>query len=75
MKKNGLTQRQRVEKRLKEQGEIGRNECLRVYITRLAAIMLDLKKDGWEFLTVERGGDYVYKLVSYPQNKVTTLQQ
>jgi len=46
-----LTQKQWVLSRLKENGYITRNECLRNYISRLGAIIADLKKDGYEFET------------------------
>lgn len=65
------TQRDWVKGRLVANGKITRNECLREYISRLGAIICDLKKDGWDFDTsyvkVESkygwtGKDYVYKL-------------
>ena len=54
------TQRQRVISRLMDKGKITRNECLNNYITRLSAIILVLKQEGWEFETKEEKGDYVY---------------
>ena len=41
-----LTQKQWVLNRLETNGYITRNECLRNYISRLGAIIADLKKDG-----------------------------
>lgn len=71
------TQLERVKNKLKESGYITRNQCLSTYpaITRLSAIMLLLKEEGWEYVGYSSNRDYVYKLVSYPQNKITTLQQ
>lgn len=60
------TQRQRVERRLLDVGQISRNECLRNYISRLGAIICDMTKDGWQFETKNVNGDYVYYLVKCP---------
>ncbi len=68
------TQKQRIIGRLKEFGQISRNECLRVYITRLASIISDLRQDGWEFSTKTLGGDYIYKVTKYPMKTVTQSQ-
>ncbi len=62
-----LSQKQRVIKRLKETGQITRNECLRNFISRLSAIILELKKDGWDFETSEVDGDYIYKVFQTPR--------
>ncbi len=56
-----------VKSQLKEKGEISRNTCLKAYISRLSAIMLILKNEGWEFTTFKREGDYVYKLGKEPE--------
>lgn len=56
------TQVEFVVRTLLSTGEISRNFCLRNYISRLGAIMNNLKKVGWDFTTERRGGDYVYKL-------------
>lgn len=64
------TQKKRVEKRLLETGQISRNECLRVFISRLGAIIVKLKDEGWVFETKTVNGDYVYVLVSSPYKKV-----
>lgn len=60
------TQRERVIKKLLADGEITRNQCLRVFISRLGAIICDLKKDGWDFETKNVKGDYVYKVTVCP---------
>lgn len=51
-------------------GKITRNKCLRNYISRLGAIICDLKKDGYEFtgeyIEVKTpfgiGNDYMYTM-------------
>jgi hypothetical protein len=60
------TQKQRVVKRLKETGRITRNECLANYISRLSAIILELKKEGWDFEIVPDKKDYIYRVVKTP---------
>jgi hypothetical protein len=65
------TQKQRVETKLLRDGFITRNECLRVYISRLGAIICDLTKEGWEFETKFVDGDYQYKMVKSPYKTVT----
>ena len=67
MKKSQL---KRVEDRLKQCGEISRNECLRNYISRLGAIICVLKEQGYEFETFSRNGDYVYKMVGNVRDRV-----
>lgn len=61
-----LTQIDRVKKRLRERGVIYRNECLRVYISRLGAIINQLKNEGWEFEAEHWRGDYRYFLKKAP---------
>lgn len=62
-----------VEGRLNDTGEISRNECLRNYISRLAAVIAELKRRGWQFDTESRitikpdgskGKDFVYKVTT-----------
>lgn len=57
-----LSQKKRVLKRLKELGRVTRNECLNTNprITRLGAIICDLKKEGYVIEGKEEGNDYVY---------------
>ena len=63
---NNKTQKDRVVKRLLERGFITRNECLENYISRLSAIILDLKKEGWDFeakrIKKNNGEDYQYTI-------------
>ena len=63
------SQKDRIIKRLLERGEISRNECLRNYISRLGAYIVILKKEGWEFETEERNGDYIYRATKTPYVK------
>lgn len=66
-----ITQRQWIETQLRTNGCITRNECLRVYISRLAAVINDLENDGWKFnkgfievtTPFGTGKDYKYNLV------------
>ncbi len=60
MKKTQLT---RVKMKLKRDGFITRNECIRNYITRLSAIILILRNQGWDFKTSDIKGDYKYELL------------
>lgn len=66
----GKTQLQRVESQLEQYGQISRNACLRNYISRLSAIIYTLQKQGWVFETKEVGGDYIYKVVVSPKERV-----
>lgn len=68
--KKKQTQKQRIEKRLLDVGHITRNECIRNYITRLSAYILELKDEGWEFETKDTGQDYIYKVISSPYKKI-----
>jgi len=60
------SQKNWVKTQLELNGKITRNKCLRNFISRLGAIICDLKKEGYQFETfyekTENGKDYVYKL-------------
>lgn len=56
------SQKKWVVEQIEKYGEISRNSCLQTNITRLSAIMLKLKREGWNFTTFSRGGDYVYSI-------------
>ncbi len=73
MKRNGKpTQSERVVSKLLRDGYITRNECLRVFITRLGAIICDLQSLGWEFeAKYDDKKDYVYKWTKTPIKKIT----
>ena len=61
-----LSQKERIKKRLLEVGHISRNDCIRNYITRLSAYILELKQEGWDFETKEVNGDYIYTATKTP---------
>ncbi|NCD11024.1 MAG: hypothetical protein EOL93_00605 [Epsilonproteobacteria bacterium] len=67
------SQKEYVIKRLMEDGQISRNHCLSHYISRLGAIICDLKKDGFEisgdYEKVGNGKDFVYRLLNAEQLK------
>lgn len=60
-------------KMLESTGKVGRNSALQRYITRLSAIIYDLKKSGWgiegAFVKSKFGKDYVYTLIHKPSTK------
>ena len=65
------TQIQFVKNRLKDTGRISRNFCLSLRISRLGAIIDNLKKQGFEFTAYyqpnEHGGrDYIYEQLNRP---------
>ena len=62
-----LTQKEFIKKVLYERGEISRNFCLKLYITRLTSRINDLKNEGWEFQPERRNGDYVYIVKHNPE--------
>lgn len=60
------TQKKHIKKLLKENGQVSRNEALNLSITRLSAIILDLKKEGWKIEGKLINKDYVYKVEKEP---------
>lgn len=64
-----MSQKAKVLKQMREMGYVTRNWCLSQFpaITRLSAIMLDLKKDGINFEAKDLDGDYIYKLLDKPK--------
>lgn len=65
-----LSQEQRIVGQLIKNGEISRNHCLQNYISRLSAIIFDLREKGWDFKTEERGGDFIYIVTRKPELKL-----
>jgi len=69
------SQKKQVIEKLERDGHVTRNWCLRRYISRLSAIIYDLREEGWrfdgEFIQNEknRGKDYRYKLIHNPNNE------
>ena len=59
-----MSQLKRVKAKLERDGYITRNECLSQFpaITRLSAIILTLKQEGYQFEAKEDGRDYKYSL-------------
>lgn len=63
-----MSQKSTVLKLLRQQGYVTRNWALRNYISRLSAIMLDLKKKGINFKAEDmENGDYKYTLLDKPK--------
>ena len=64
------TQTETVEEQLLTHGHVTRNWALRRYISRLSAIIYDLREAGWkiegEYVETKNGRDYKYKLLSQP---------
>lgn len=52
---------------MRKQGYVSRNWALNNYISRLSAIMLDLKKEGINFEPKDKDGDYTYYLKDKPK--------
>jgi hypothetical protein len=67
------TQERWVKEQLNEKGFITRNECLQNYISRLSAIILSLKNEGYEFVSefqkTPKGKDYIYTLTRKPNEQ------
>ncbi len=68
-----MSQKSLILKKLREQGYVTRNACIRgeygMFITRLSDIMLKLKQDGinWEGYQYQHPNDYEYKLLDKPK--------
>ena len=60
-----MTQKLIVLAELKRTGSVSRNWCLQNYITRLAAIINDLKEDGYKIDGSKVGNDYKYFLMGF----------
>ena len=75
------SQSQRVIKMLKEQGFVSRNYYINLpydKITRLGAVIFNLKQKGWEIETEETNNDTIYRAkplrveqyyVNYPEGR------
>jgi len=62
-----MSQLKKIKAELDSKGFISRNFCLRNYISRLSAIIYNLKDEGYEFETFEKDGDYIYKVINKPK--------
>lgn len=68
--RNKKSQLDRVRYKLNRDGFITRNECINLQyhkITRLAAIIENLRKLGWKIETVEKNNDTIYKYERHNQ--------
>lgn len=66
--KNKVSQKDIVLKQMRAEGFVTRNWCLQHFISRLSAIMLDLKNEGVNFKTEHmESGDYKYTLLDKPK--------
>ena len=65
-----MTQKQIVINKLKTDGFITRNYCLKIFISRLGAIIDMLKKEGWQIEGRNDNGDYLYEVKGTPFKKV-----
>lgn len=74
----GTSQQDWVIKQLKNHGKVSRNDALKTYISRLGAIIFNLKERGWEiegeWVKTERGKDFVYYLKDRPKKNVSTFE-
>jgi hypothetical protein len=61
-----MSQKTKVLKLMREQGYVTRNWALSNFISRLSAIILDLKQDGVNIEGGWKEGDFVYKLLDKP---------
>lgn len=73
------TQKDLIESLLLKNGIISRNYCLRNYISRLSAHILQLEKEGYKFerfygkqkgFKKENHKNYYYQVISKPEKKL-----
>jgi hypothetical protein len=73
------SQKDFVIKQLLEKGKISRNFALKNYISRLGALIFDLKEEGWDFVTYtvdspkpdgSKGKNFVYEVTKCPFKKI-----
>ena len=67
------TQRKFVIDKLLTDGFISRNYCLKNYISRLSAIILNLKEEGWEIEGKWVDNDFYYDVKGSPLKKVVYI--
>jgi len=78
---NENTQRNFIIHQLETKGFVTRNFALKYYISRLGAIIYDLKQEGWEIdglynkdlIYPTSKTDYVYRLISKPKKQKENL--
>lgn len=64
-----MSQKQFVINKLNTNGFITRNYCLKNYISRLSALILNLKNEGWNIEGRDDNGDYIYEVKGSPFKK------
>lgn len=66
-----------VKNELRSNGKVSRNEALQRYISRLGALICDLKKEGWRiegrWVSGFHGRDYVYYMKSMETSEANEL--
>lgn len=76
------SQKEWVVKQLLDKGKISRNFALKNFVSRLSALILDLRKEGWDFETEfidspkpdgSKGKNFVYKMIKTPY-RIKTYQ-
>lgn len=69
------SQKDFVIKQLLDKGKISRNFALQNYISRLGALIFDLKEEGWDFVTYTadtkkpdgtKGKNFIYEATKIP---------
>jgi len=68
-------QKQFVIDELKRNHKISRNYCLQNFVSRLGALILILKKEGWLFESEYENGDYIYRVVGEPSETMPISTQ
>jgi len=70
--KSKKSQKERIISKLLKDKFVTRNECLKNFISRLSAIILELKNEGWEFkpefIKTPNGEDYKYTVTKIPEH-------
>ncbi len=61
------SQKQFVLDTLRKEGKISRNFCLQNYISRLGAIVCNLRKEGMNIEAEFKDNDYMYRLMDTPK--------
>ncbi len=69
--RNKPSQKDIVLKELRTNGRVSRNQCLKMYISRLGAIICSLRTEGMGIDAEWKDGDYVYTLKDKPKDIIT----
>ena len=65
-----MSQRTKVLKLMREQGFVTRNWALQNFISRLGAIIWQLKSEGMNITGEWKDGDFIYKLMDKPKETI-----